>query len=391
MSAGNESSSRKTLALSSTEIAMLAAEQTALLQEFRDRWAAVRVATAPVDRTAAEEGVKLAYRAAGLAPVGRIEWCAGPFEMARQWGRAQRGCSIGANVRTVLAERARARSDRALQPRLRPGVRNAVIDGVRSAPIDSVSREVMQAITRRVWPARPHILTRIWELAASLVRRKPNWRNWSTGAANGIGQHELSWLAAYEYLHDVCHLQNETEMLRGLWLIGANAGWVLPHENVCWLAERHNVLHFDARGRLHCATGPALAYPDGWSYYAWKGVEVPAELIEQPELITVDEIDRQGDMFVRRCMIEIMTPKRFVECGGAKVISRDETGILWRAFWWNGEAWAAVEVVNGTPGPNGKHQSYFLQVPPELRSARAAVAWTYGIPEHQYACLAVRT
>ena len=62
---------------------MLNAERTALLQICRDRWAAVRVTTSPVYRSPDEAGVELAYRAACLAPVRHVEWCADPQELSR--------------------------------------------------------------------------------------------------------------------------------------------------------------------------------------------------------------------------------------------------------------------------------------------------------------------
>ena len=40
---------------------------------------------------------------------------------------------------------------------------------------------------------------------------------------------------------------------------------------------------------------------------------------------------------------------------------------------------AAVEIVNGTPEEDGTFKRYFLQVPANMRSAREAVAWTYGL------------
>ena len=40
--------------------------------------------------------------------------------------------------------------------------------------------------------------------------------------------------------------------------------------------------------------------------------------------------------------------------------------------------------INGTPEPDGARKHYFLQVPANMRSAREAVAWTYGLPEQRY-------
>ena len=137
------------------------------------------------------------------------------------------------------------------------------------------------------------------------------------------------------------------------------------------------------RGRLHCADGPAVTYPDGWSAYAWKGVLVPSWIIERPDLVTVRAIAAAHDPQIRRCMIDVLTPERFIAGGGAYRVAQDDTGVLWRQRWrW--EAWAAVEVVNGTPEEDGTYKHYFLQVPANMRSAREAVAWTYGLTEQRY-------
>ena len=50
----------------------------------------------------------------------------------------------------------------------------------------------------------------------------------------------------------------------------------------------------------------------------------------------------------------------------------DETGVLWRKRWQASDHWAAVEVINGTPEPDGTHKHYFLQVPAHLGSRCSA-------------------
>ena len=57
----------------------------------------------------------------------------------------------------------------------------------------------------------------------------------------------------------------------------------------------------------------------------------------------------------------------------------------------NLDKWNAVEVIDGTPGPDGQRKHYVLPVPTNLRSAREAVAWTYGLSSAQYAELNLRT
>ena len=43
-----------------------------------------------------------------------------------------------------------------------------------------------------------------------------------------------------------------------------------------------------------------------------------------------------------------------------------------------------IEVTNSTPEPNGNARSYLLRVPPDMKTAAEAVAWTFGMRSDQY-------
>lgn len=170
-----------------------------------------------------------------------------------------------------------------------------------------------------------------------------------------------------------------------------NVGWFVPHERICFLTDRHDVLQIDPMGRLHGAEGPALRYPDGWRHFAWKGVAVPEWLIERRQEILLSHMEREPDGVLRHCMVDIFTPERFVREGCAGLVAEDSCGVLWQRHWRMGGVWAAVEVVNGTPEPDRSYKHYFLPVPGHLRTPRQAVAWTYGLSEEQYTRLRLRT
>jgi hypothetical protein len=363
-----------------TENNTLTPEQVAALGHYRARWAAIRRSTAPADRSAAEEGVRLAYRAAALPPPARFVWCESPLALAHLTRRVAR--ADGSNVKSTLLRRQRRQVASLVRRRLPAHVRTAVASAVNSA--DSLVASANDAITRNAARDTAPLLERLsWGLRMLFGL---------SGLQNhAAGQHEFAWLGAYEYLREVLGLRLETEPLLGLLQLAKSLGWMQPHEHTCWLVERPNLLCGDARGRLHNAQGPALRYPDGSCVWAWKGVEVPSWLIEQPERITPDAIDGEPDVQVRRCMIEIMTSQRYVALGDPIRVAEDESGILWRKVWRTFDAWAVVEVVNATPEPDGTRKHFFLQVPAHMRTAREAVAWTYGMSEDAYSRLIVRT
>lgn len=372
---------------SSTECGALTPGQRLELRSYRARWSAIRRSTEPADRDAAEEGVRVAYRAAGFEPPARVVWCDSPIALARATRRVS--CADGPNVRPALIERLR----RQVFARLRRQVSRQVMTQIEEAvnPDDALVVAAAEIVAQAIPRDNASLLARYrrseplsWSCVVRALMGRQGFRH------DAASPHDLSWLSVCDYLRRVLGLTVETEPLAGLSLLAANAGWLQPHAQTCWLSERPELLRGDASDRLHDGKGPALRYRDGWSAFAWRGVEVPSWMIERPDSITLAAIDKQDNVQVRRCMIEIMTPQRYVEQGGAVCAAEDETGILWRRTW-HADAWAAVEVVNATPEPDGTRKHFFLQVPPHLQTAREAVAWTYGIQPKVYDNLVVRT
>jgi hypothetical protein len=151
---------------------------------------------------------------------------------------------------------------------------------------------------------------------------------------------------------------------------------------------------------LHRADGPAIAWPRTKAY-AWKGVLVPERAIIEPQSITPDMIRFESAPVLQHALIDIFAhthghPRCMQDLGGV-MMHEDHTGRLW---WFNpnrdlralqpGDL-KMVEVTNGTAEADGSCRTYWLNVPPEMRSAKAAVAWTYGMTPEQYDGLVMRT
>jgi hypothetical protein len=349
----------------------------------------------------AEKGVRLAYTAAGLAPPQRIIWRGGPLEIAKDLATARSADSIGANVNVAIFDSVRDRVGTLAEIFWKEVLTAAADTGgetIKAFAGLNTSRGVCRAINEAVRKDADNLLwrfsTRVRHIALRL-RGMPRLLPRYSFDEVAIGPDQLASLGVYQYLYDVLAWRQPARPLRGLWKIAKSASWVVPYERVCWIADRPAVIRTDPQGRLHCAHGPALKYRDGWSAWAWKGVLLPAWVIEHPERITVSTLANVLDPRCRRCLIEIMTPERLIATGAAARVSRDETGTLWRMTWhYRGvrlDAWSAVEVVDATLKGDGSRKRYFLSVPAHMRSAREAVAWTYGLTPEQYAALELRT
>lgn len=190
--------------------------------------------------------------------------------------------------------------------------------------------------------------------------------------------------------------------LRMLHELRLSAGPVLLVRDEILVSERPLVARVDAEARLHAESGPAMAWTDGFEVWAWHGVVVPGWVARDPASITPARIDAERNAEVRRVMVGRFGVERLMRHSGGEVIHEDETGRLWRRrvgpvtgprSWAQSMAWnrapthevvVMVEVVNATPEPDGTFKTYFLRVPPEIRTAREGVAWTFGMQEGRY-------
>jgi hypothetical protein len=188
--------------------------------------------------------------------------------------------------------------------------------------------------------------------------------------------------AVYNYcrLNGLCYTYPLNEHLVALFESAAGAT-VGPM--ACWLYERPVAIAVDERGRPHRNNGPAITYRDGQSVWAYHRVELWEDAIMRPETITFDTILECRNIERRRALIELFGLERFVREMQAHSYCRcreDKNGTLWKLD----EDIALVEVVNGTPEPDGSYKHYFLPCDPRAKTATEAVAGTYGLRPEQY-------
>ncbi|WP_459247642.1 DUF6745 domain-containing protein [Streptomyces youssoufiensis] len=390
-------------------------------------WRAVAAATAGADRAGAEAGVRLAYRQAGLAEPERVVWADSPLV-------ATAAVLLLTGQRATLPDVVAARAARALRAAgvdpdaPRPG--RSVREAVRSRPWEAERRRVLTELGPRGWAARWALTSApLWELTRGLTDRvragittglagpdqgraagvviggntdapAPGPDEQQVGQRDGqrsepqdeqrdaaqetavrlalasavLGQHDAAWLAAFD----------GTEALAGVSAVARAAGWWWPYENVAVISERPRELHRDEAGRLDRGDGPALAYPDGFALYAWRGMPVPADFLAGLGALDARRIRTEENAELRRVMLEHYGYDRYLSESGAQPVHRDETGVLWRIELEGDEPVVMVEVVNSTPEPDGSSRTYWLRVPPRTRTAREGVAWTFGLSAEAY-------
>jgi hypothetical protein len=355
------------------------------------RWRRAAASTAPADRPAAEAGIRLAYRRAGLAEPGRIVWARSPLGairlLAGPEGAERRGRSVREEVRNSPWSAERARLHEELGP-----VGWAAHWGATGGRL----WETTQLLTARITTAAVEAFAAGRPPAASAAGPAPSPGEAARAAAPAVrpapddrraaarllvldalhGQQDAAWLSAFDTAPG--------SPLEGVAAVAEAAGWWWPYERLAVVCERPAELHRDEAGRLDRADGPALAFRDGLAAHSWRGMPVPAGFLAELSSLTAERIRTEENAELRRVMLEHYGYDRYLAEAGAVPEHRDETGVLWRIAMAGDEDTVMVEVLNSTPEPDGTTRTYWLRVPPATRTAKEGVAWTFGLTPEQY-------
>lgn len=202
----------------------------------------------------------------------------------------------------------------------------------------------------------------------------------------------LGYLPFFEYLYNkVSSFSIEPAILRKLQVILEFCKTIpssLLFDGICLISERPLSCQTDLAYRLHNESGPALAFNDDFKVYSWHGTCIPQQVIESPSTITVNKIIAERNSEIRRVMVERFGIARFIKESGASKIHEDEFGTLYRKEIRRGERrvepLVMVKVINSTPDAGGIKREYFIRVPPNIKTAHEAVAWTFNIPTAKY-------
>lgn len=175
-----------------------------------------------------------------------------------------------------------------------------------------------------------------------------------------------------------------------------------PYEGGVVLCENPTSLVVNREGRPNNMDGPAVTYPDGYKAYYVNGVNVPEALIEDPGVLTVEQIVKETNQEIRRVMIEKMGVATFLERVEATLEDDDSShGRLWSTTILRDDLymrrdpgyWRPIETVrpakflevkNSTPEPDGSFRTFFLRVPPRYKTAKGARAFTFNERKHEF-------
>jgi hypothetical protein len=401
----------------------------AVVAAERDRWLRIGLSTTPADRPAAEAAVHHAYTARNLKPPG-VVWMDSPLggclavatiSQAGEQSWDQLKGQLPAQFRDQLADQPMG----GLTSRVSGLIWGQYWDWLWFQLADQLrfrlGRQRWDQLKAQLWEQLGDQLgdQRWFRLRDQLVRQVHE--QLPGQLRNHVSDHLDTWSLMFKFARYHCALRiaglPPAPRLEALADAVASVGWWWPLRGVAVLTDRPTcIVPPDADGELHTDTdlGPALAWADGYRLHALHGVRVPAHgpsrpppagrgttgttspaswwrrlRREAPQTLTVDQIHREENAEVRRVMLERYGHRRFLRDAHAERVHTDQFGTLWRCPVPDDEELLEellmVEVTNATPEPDGSRRTYWLRVPPDMHTARHAVAWTFGLPAHDYA------
>jgi hypothetical protein len=201
------------------------------------------------------------------------------------------------------------------------------------------------------------------------------------------GQHDVSWLSFYDFFARA-GLVKETRQLAPLTAVAQSCGWVWMFKGAVVMTDRPRRVAFDAERRLHCETGKAVEYSDGFGISAWHGTRVPDEWLSDRSSLNARIALTWPNIEQRRAACEILGWRAILAELDARLIDKNDDPQI-------GEL---IEV--DIPGLGrerflhvlcGTGRKFALRVPPDMQTALQAQAWTWGLDANSFIPPEVRT
>jgi hypothetical protein len=223
--------------------------------------------------------------------------------------------------------------------------------------------------------------------AATVIAKANGISNKSDFFKNIVyGNNDSFWLMFYKFFNDVCDIP--LPQIKPLLELAYNGGWNYVDEKLVICIDRPIKLKFDEQKRLHCENGPAIEYKDGFASYSWHGVSVPDDWIKTKGFLTAEMALKEPNMERRRAACEILGWAKILDDLDSKVIDEDD----------DPEIGTLLEVNIPDIGKErflkvrcGTGRTFALPVPPDMKTALDANAWTYDIDPKELLNLEFRT
>ena len=388
------------------------------MEEHARLWIARAMRTSPIEPEKIIPAIEKIYRAARLK-VPRIVIVPSPVVMAFAYGAsaailyereiiaatvaATRNATVAA-TRNATHAATRTATDTATHAATYTATRDATATATHAAT-DAATDAATRTATHTATHAATYTATRDATATATIAATHA-----ATDAAQACkdlaGEFGLecakAWVACYQggnmwasyeaYItatRDILRLELPSHKKYECWESAAiNGGFRVMHKEFCIVSDFPEILKIDNENRPHCENGPSHRWRDGWSLYHWHGQEIPSEWIENKESLTAKIALTWKNIEQRRAACEILGWSNILTELDAKIINTDK----------DPEIGELVEVIIPEIGRErflrvrcGTGREFAIPVPPKMKTALEAQAWTWGLDKKDFTKPEIRT
>ena len=342
-------------------------EQEALIPVYRDRWKEIVLSTEPVDPPKASQAILSAYATFGK-PAPKILFCPSPHAV----------------VKTLIYQ------GKLLTKPGKPKSQMTVFGSLANQFYSSLFQQCSQTRIQRGQAFRSAEISWVWTFSHLL------WRQVSIESSLDFAQIPMDlanlqkatniismrWLRDFytEVLGWSLDFQKEWEIFKS---ICKTCGGMFPFEEICVVCDRPRILSFDNQRRLHGEGSPAIQFADGFSVYAYHGVNLPKKYGKvHPKKWQAEWILSEENAELKRVLIrEIGYARISQELLATEVDTWQEYELLRINSDVDVEPIYLIKMTCPSTG-----YIHALRVPPDISSAREAIEWiNWGIDPESFA------
>jgi len=244
---------------------------------------------------------------------------------------------------------------------------------------DQLGSQLGSQIRDQLWnqlsgQLRDQLWLQLWD---QLTDQLGNQKIWNSNFL--WGSQDLYWIAFYRFCQNIGGNYGDAgTKLDIIEAISTQCEWWWPYENIVVVSQKPTVVKWDDERRLHCESGPAVQYADGFSLSSWHGQAIPNEWVTGSPPSAYDAM-HWPNMDQRAAASEIIgwhnVVDELVGLGKGKVI--DDSG---------DPIWGRLVEVN-LPGSGkerfldalcGTGRRFSLPVPPKTKSVDEAQSVLHG-------------
>ncbi len=345
-----------TAASATKKITKLTAAQEALLVEHREKWLQIGLCCEPADFATGDEVIRGFYKRLNK-PEPLILHFSSPAM-----------CELAVNVVFgMLGEKSQLYSQ--LCSQLRSQLDSQLRSQLRSQLDSQLYSQLDSQLGSQLYS----------QLGSQLRSQLRSHKAYFTTNRWG-SQHWCAWEAFYLFGHEigVKYDAGDIALLTEWGRLSQSVGWWAPWDGICFVSDRPRRVRFDGERRLHSEDGKAVEYSDGWGVSAWHGQRVPDEWLSDRKSLTPQAALTWQNVEQRRAACEILGWEVILSALDAKTIDTDG----------DPEIGSLVEVTIPEIGRErflrvqcGTGRKFALPVPPNMKTALQANAWTFGFDD----------